>query len=148
MMSVEEKKKLEDAFDAKDCLDWHKHCNAECCRMIFLGVTHEDIKGNSFFIKIPAHPNYDERRYYKYHDVNYVHGNLMYRRDRCFVVDGDVVYKFDCENLVDCKCILHPDGKPSVCKELTEEKTKSRRFRVTKNCLFRYKEMIRNGKKE
>jgi len=141
MISEEDKIKYVEASKCKDCLGWHKHCEAECCRIIFLKIDPEELnKPGRYFIIKPKQP-FTDWRYYSLRDVQYLRGQLRFRKDRIIVVGRKVMYIFDCKLLKNNLCEGHPDKKPELCKFLTLETSKllGEGFELTDNCLFKYK---------
>ena len=117
----------------KSCLDNHKKCNAECCKMIYMGKYEVSEEGKYFYLNPKL--NFDMIRYFKFHGVDFIRGKLRFRKDR--IKDG--VYHFPCKMLENNRCKLHGTGlKPRICRELTLE-TKDK-FTITENCLFKFKE--------
>ena len=43
MIDEEEKQKYLEATKCENCTQWHKYCNAECCKSIILNVDPEKI---------------------------------------------------------------------------------------------------------
>ena len=148
MMAEEDKERIKCAMNCDSCLEWHKYCNAECCRMIFLNIPKVVLLTEEKYIKIPSKINFDERKYYKLHDVKYSRGFLWFLRERCGFIGNEVVYFFSCKNLKNNKCIAHGKLKPGICVEMTAENIHSKKFKVTPNCLYKYKEMIKNAEKD
>ena len=149
MISEDDKTRIEDAMECNNCLCWHKYCNSECCRIIFLDIDPEILDTPGEYIKVKRALNYDEKLYYTLRDVKYVHGFLLFKKDRCIVKDGRVLYITKCSLLAGNLCSAHPHRKPNICKKLTEETASSKKgFDLTENCLFRYKEMIKNATQE
>lgn len=147
-MSEEDKQKIEDAKTCDNCLCWHKYCKAECCKMIFINISLGEFQRQMetaepyLIFNKPLLPN--DRWYFKLHNVSYLHGIMKFKKERCTIIDGRVVYVYKCDLLdEDMKCKAHPDNKPNICKALTLESSKksNKRFEVSKHCLFRYKNL-------
>lgn len=146
MKSEEFKQRREEARTAKSCLDWHKYCKAECCKTVFLNVSPEELEEKGSFISIHEKIDFDEMRYFKLRGVRYVHGALRFPKSKCISLGGGVIYVNRCELLDGYLCKGHPDRKPNLCKALTLESAQkpNQGFRVTDNCLFKYKEVGNN----
>jgi len=151
MISEEEKQRYIEASKCKGCLDWHHHCQAECCKIIFLDIDPDKLKcgGRFFSVKISDLRNFVDRRYYQLHDVECVRGLLRFKKSKIITVGRKVMYISPCKLLKDNLCMGHPDKKPELCKMLTLENAKipEQPFRLTDNCLFKYKckEVKKNG---
>lgn len=126
-----------------DCLSWHKHCQAECCR--FFSFQKKGATQITGFWIVPAkNLTPDFIWYYRLRGCTYSRGVL--RVPEQFVQDRgarmDVIR--DCDLLKDNKCTGHPDRKPKLCREFTAEVVLNgglANTQVTSNCLFRYKAM-------
>lgn len=143
MTSEEDKQRFIEAAKCNDCLCWHHHCKAECCKIIFLNIDPGELdKGVKFFIIRPDKPlSFGEIRYYKFRDVEYIRGLLRFKKERIVVVGRKVMYIHPCKLLDGNLCKGHPDNKPEICKSLTLETAQlpGQPFEVTDNCLFKYK---------
>ena len=143
MISEEEKQKYVEATKCSECTQWHKHCNAECCRYIHLNISLEELEKGVRFVTINPGNKFgiDDIKYYKNHDVEYIRGLLRFRKDRIQVIGKNILYFYDCKRLNGNMCLDHPDKKPGICKFITLEtsKTNNSSFMVTPNCLFKYK---------
>lgn len=143
MISEEEKQKYCEATKCEDCTQWHKYCNSECCKIIFLNISLEMLSAGSNYISIKPSPTLglSDIIYYKNRDVQYVRGLLRFRKDRITVVGRRVIYYYPCIRLDGDLCLDHPDKKPELCKILTLETSKipGQPFALTPNCLFKYK---------
>jgi len=149
MISEEDKTRIKDAVVCSNCLDWHKHCKSECCRIIYVGSNVEELNKDGKFIKVKANLNYDQKWYYVLRDVKYVHGQLLFLKERCINSQGRLLYVHDCSFLKDMLCEGHLQRKPELCRNLREfgDAKKLGAF-ITDNCLFKYKEMIKNAEKD
>jgi hypothetical protein len=144
IMSEEDKKLVKEASTCNDCVSWHKHCQAECCRMILLeSISPKELDSFGKYVGMRQPITPSMQRYYNLHDVSYVRGLLRFRKDRCRVIGTKVVYIHDCslldENFL---CKGHPDNKPLICKYLTIDTAAISRqhgIALSKNCLFKYK---------
>lgn len=148
MMSEEEKQLVIEAKTCDNCLDWHKHCRSECCMMIHLNIPPAEFQrqmslpGEYLICNKPLLPN--DRWYFKLHDVVCLHGILKFKKDRCTIIEGRIIYAHKCDFLTDdLKCKGHPNNKPNICKNLTMESAKqdNKKFIVTAHCLFKYKNL-------
>ncbi len=141
MISEEDKQKYVEASKCNNCLEWHKHCNAECCKIVFINIDPEKLnKPGKYFVTKPKQP-FGDWRYYSLRDVQYIRGMLRFRKDRIVVVGRKVMYIYPCKMLVDDLCEGHPDKKPELCRFLTLETARlpNQPFELTDNCLFKYK---------
>ncbi len=144
MMSEEDKARIVEARSCNSCLDWHHHCNAECCRIIFLNIDPKRVDGPGKYLDLRVGQlGLNEQYYYRLRDVSYVRGLLRFQRNRLLVAGQKVMYIYDCALLDGCKCKGHPDDKPELCKRLTVETAlyPDFGFGLTDNCLFKYKHM-------
>jgi len=142
MISEEEKLRYAQAAKCKDCLQWHKHCKAECCKVIFINVDPEELNKPGIFLTIKVKQPFTDYRYYSLRDVQYIRGLLRFKKDRIVVVGRKVMYVHNCKLLTDdLLCTGHPDNRPEICKLLTLETAKipGQPFVLTDNCLFKYK---------
>lgn len=148
MMCEEDKRRVEESKNCSSCLEWHKYCQAECCKVISINISPSEFKrqmessGECMCIIKPLLPN--DRWYFKLHGIECVHGIMKFKKDRITVLDGRVIYVYKCDFLTEeMKCKGHPSNKPNICKDLDVEivRTGRRNFFVTKNCLFRYKNL-------
>ena len=143
MMSEEEKQRLNDAKTCNDCLGWHKHCNAECCKIVFLNISQEELKKRGPYVKITqSRPlSMDEIWYYRMRDVLCTRHTLKFKKERIMTYQNKIMYIHPCKLLDGCKCKGHPNDKPILCKLMSLENHKSQpnRYRVTDNCLYKYK---------
>lgn len=133
----------EEAKNCKSCLDWHKHCKAECCKSISFTYrgSGKNIKRGMFFVtKLEGEMTEDLKKYYNLHDVRVKNNRVMVRIKDFEIRDGLLIVYKRCKLLNDdLTCKGHPDDKPDVCKELDETTVNDKRFLVTSNCMFRYK---------
>jgi len=142
MISEEEKQRYAQAAKCHDCIHWHKHCKAECCKIIFLKIDPEELEKPGKLLTIKVKQPFRDYRYYSLHDVEYIRGFLRFKKDRIVVVGRKVMYVYNCKLLTDdLKCEGHPDNKPELCKLLTLETANllGEGFQLTDNCLFKYK---------
>ena len=135
----EEQKRIKEAKEAKSCLDWHKYCNAECCKVFTLRRKDPNLRKRFIFMKTSLPPN--RIWYYKLRGCELVRGVLKVPSKYCKYEEGVVYVHKACELLEGCMCLGHPDKKPQLCKDLTEETVGSFGGYLTPNCLFRYKFM-------
>ena len=151
MISEEEKIRLEDAKSCNDCLSWHKHCKAECCKMILLnGINPSVLEESGNFIMVRRILTANERWYYRLHGIGIIHGSLRIDKSLCLNINGELYYIRKCDLLDgENKCKGHPDNKPQICRMLTEhnlDECRKKGLIVTDNCLFKYKEGLNEGK--
>jgi hypothetical protein len=141
MMSERDKMLSEEAKSCSTCLEWHKHCKAECCFSIFLDIDPARLKGEGRFIDIPKALTYDDRFYFKLHGVQYSHGMLRFEKKDCLEMFGKVVCLRPCSYLKDMKCTQHEGYRPEICKSFygKEAKVGCITAKMTPNCLFRFK---------
>ncbi len=142
MIDEEEKQKYCEASKCENCTQWHHHCNAECCRSIFLNIDLKLLEGPGRYVFLnPGKMGMSDIKYYANHDVDYLRGLLRFKKERIEVIGRRVIYFWDCKRLNGNLCLDHPDKKPELCKALTSESAKivSKAFGVTPNCLFKYK---------
>jgi len=142
MISEEDKQKYAEATKCSNCLEWHKHCHAECCSIVFLKIDPSELDkpGKLFSIK-PDKLSLSDQWYYRLRDVEYVRGFLRFKKERIIVVGRKVIYIHSCKLLKNNLCEGHPDKKPEICKMLTLETAKlpGQPFELTDNCLFKFK---------
>lgn len=143
MIDEEEKQKYIEATKCDSCKQWHKHCDSECCKSIFLNINPDELKSSSKYFIINPGKNFTfaDARYYKLHGVEYIRGLLRFNKDNIEVIGRNVIYFKDCSRLKNNLCLDHPDLKPEVCKILTLQTSKISHpsFKLTPNCLFKYK---------
>jgi len=153
MISEEDKQRYTEAAKCHDCISWHQHCKAECCKIIFLNIDPKELeKGGKLFTIRPQSPlSFSDRRYYQLRDVECIRGVLRFKKERIIVVGRKVMYVHPCSFLNDdLSCKGHPNNKPELCKVLTLETAKisGNGYELTDNCLFKYKckEVIEDAK--
>ena len=142
MIDEEEKQRYIEATKCDNCLQWHKHCNAECCRCIFLNIDVKLLDGPCKYITInPGALSGSDITYYKNHDVDVLRGLLRFKKERIEIIGNKVIYFWDCNKLVGNMCSEHDKNEPEICRLLTLETAKlpSQPFALTPNCLFKYK---------
>ena len=152
MISEEDKIKYVEASKCEDCISWHHHCKAECCKIVFLNINPGELKKPGRFITIQPKLPFNDWRYFSLRDVPYMRGKLRFMKDRIIVAGGKVMYVYPCRLLKGNMCIEHEKGtKPDICKVLTLQTAKlpNQPFQLTDNCLFKYKqkEVEEDGKK-
>ncbi|MHA1690027.1 MAG: hypothetical protein ACTSU7_00185 [Candidatus Heimdallarchaeaceae archaeon] len=142
-VSVEDIERTVEAKSCKDCLGWHKHCHAECCKYLFLNIDPSilDNLGGFINIRLKKELSPSDQWYYKLRGVSYSRGVLRFDKSKIKLVGNRVVYIQNCELLDGNLCKGHPNNKPKMCKMLNEETAKLplQPFVVTDNCLFKYK---------
>ena len=143
MISEEDSERLVEAQKCNDCLCWHKHCKAECCKIVFLNIDPKELEkpGKLLTIKSQASLRNGERRYYQLRDVECIRGLLRFKKDRIIVVGRNVMYIHPCKLLKGNLCEGWPDNRPEICKLLTSKTAHlpGQGFKLTDNCLFKYK---------
>ena len=142
MISEEDKQRYAEAAKCTKCTEWHHHCNAECCKIIFLNIDPKELEHPGKYLTIKVKPSFKDFRYYSLRDVEYLRGILRFKKDRIIVVGRKVMYIHNCKLLTeDLKCEGHPDKKPELCKvfNLKTAKLLGQGFELTDNCLFKYK---------
>ena len=83
MIDEEEKQKYCEASKCKDCTQWHKHCNAECCKIIVINIDIDKIDEAARYLHInPGKIGLSDIKYYANRDVDYVRGLLRFKKDR------------------------------------------------------------------
>ena len=131
----------EEARTAQSCIDWHKHCNAECCRQFVIGtkIDHELKKGDVLHLGMRMTP--DTKWYYELHGVKVAHGQIHIKLDDFTYTNGRLTIHRKCDKLTeDNRCSGHPNNKPNICKGFTIETARGeQRGLITPNCLFKYK---------
>ncbi len=150
MISMEDSKRIEESKKCKECIDWHHHCKSECCKIMYLEIDPERLKTNSRFVDIKVKElRMNEILYHRLRDVSYVRGFLRFPKKNISVVGNLILYIKSCSQLDGYLCKGHPDNKPEICKLVTFESSKipGMPFRITDNCLFKYKTREdKNGK--
>lgn len=147
MITEEDSKRILEAKNCNDCLEWHKYCKAECCKIVLLHVDLETVKKATEFVDLMVSPrlNLNEIQYYLWRDVSYIRNRfLRFKKSRIITVGRKVLYIHPCSQLRGNLCVGHKTGaKPIICKALTKETARlpNQGFIVTDNCLFKYKLM-------
>jgi len=142
MISEEEKQRYAEAVKCDKCTQWHHHCKAECCKIIFLNIDPKELDGLGKYLSVRVKQPFTDWRYYNLRDVEYLRGLLRFKKDRIIVVGRKVMYIHPCKLLTDdFRCEGHPDKKPALCIALDLETAKlpGQPFELTDNCLFKYK---------
>jgi len=150
MISEEDKIRYSECKNCTTCQEWHHHCNAECCKSIKINMDPKEISGDGKYLTIiPRNKlKISDIFYYQYHDVEYIRGQLRFKRDRIYIIGNNVWYLHPCCHLENNLCKLHGTSQqPIMCQELTLESAKieGNPFVVTDNCLFKYKSKERKG---
>ena len=140
MISQEDSERICEAKNCNDCLSWHKHCKAECCKIVFLNIDPELLKKNEnrlLNLKV-GKLSPSDTIYYQLRGVEYKNGGILrFPKKDIIVVGRNVMYVRACKRLDGNLCEGHPDRKPKMCRDLTINT--SHKFTLTNNCLFRYK---------
>ncbi len=141
MIDEETQKRMVEAKSCNDCISWHHHCKAECCKIIFLNINPKVLGEGIKFLSIKVRQPLKDYRYYLLRDVEYLRGVLRFKKSRIIVVGRKVMYFYPCNLLEGNLCKSHLDNKPELCKILTLETARlpGQPFELTDNCLFRYK---------
>ena len=143
MIDEEEKQRYVEASKCENCTQWHKHCNAECCKIVRINLDPKELDKVSTYLCIKPRGRFgmDDIRYYRYRDVGYVRGMLRFKKERLTAIGGVIYYFHPCSRLKDNLCLDHPNNKPEICKTLTLETAKlaNSPIYLTPNCLFKYK---------
>lgn len=138
---------IEEASKCNNCLCWHKHCKAECCKQILIHVSPVALQMKGKYLVVPQLLTPDAIWYYKLHGVIAGHGQLKFDKSKCIAFGDDILYVRTCSNLDGLLCTGHPDNKPLICKELTMNHCLSTKYHVTPNCLFKYKQGVEQNEK-
>ena len=144
MISVEDSHRVEEAKKCNTCLDWHHHCKSECCRTMFLNIDPERLNKRGTLISIRVdNLSTGDKLYYSFHGVKFERGFLRFPRKYISIIGRNIIYIKNCDMLEGNLCRGHKDNKPMICRSLTLENSKvyNPNFRVTDNCLFRYKDL-------
>lgn len=143
MISQEDSERFLEAQKCKDCIGWHSHCKAECCKIIFLNIDIKRLEGNGKIFTIKPNPSISlrDRRYYQLRDVECIRNVLRFKKERIVVIGRKVMYIYPCKLLKGNLCEEHLKNKPDLCKALTLETAhmENGSFELTENCLFKYK---------
>jgi len=141
MISEEDKQRYIEASKCEDCLGWHHHCKAECCKIVFLNIEPEELEKPGKLLSIKIKQPFKDWRYYQLRDVEYVRGFLRFKKERIIIVGRKAMYVYPCKLLDGNLCKGHPDKKPEICRMLNLEvaKLSNQPFVITDNCLFKYK---------
>lgn len=142
MMNEEDVKRFAEAKKCDSCLQWHKYCNAECCKMLTINGPKELLEGGAKYFSVNVGPmESSDQIYYQLRDVEYTRGKLRFLKERCFMAGNKIIYWHPCKLLNGCLCSGHPNRKPELCKALTKDNANlpGQKFLVTENCLFKYK---------
>ena len=150
MISEEEKQRIEDAMSCDNCLCWHKYCKAECCKLIYLNIDKSRLKEKGKYLNIKKIISTDDKKYYTLHGVKYAHGLLRFPKEYITELQGTIVYYRWCDYLnKDLTCKGYPNNRPQMCKDYNEEDlTGKGKSKMTSNCLYRYKQMVKEYGKE
>ena len=142
-MNEEDVIRFKEAQKCEGCRGWHKHCKAECCKLVQLHIDPKILEGSGEYIIIKVRPmTPGNQRYYRLRDVRYTRETLRFKKDRIFVVGRNVFYMYPCSLLDENNlCTVHSTSKPQLCKDLTLETAgaTNKDYFVTDNCLFKYK---------
>lgn len=134
-----------EARGCSSCLDWHKHCGAECCQQFTLADGKYNLSQR--FITVPLRLNVDLIWYYELHGCSYSRGFLKVPTKNIVRKNGQLVVLERCAYLTDeLKCKGHELGrKPKVCRNLTLENIQQQNISsgtvtsvVTPRCMFNW----------
>lgn len=148
MMKKEEQKRIAEAKKCNSCLEWHKHCNAECCSLIFIHSNLMKLYTVGEMLNVDKTLSVDERWYFKLRGVKCLRKQLRFPKKHIYIQHNDkniLLYKRKCDYLLpNNKCKGHPDKKPRICQKLTNAIVKGEDLsgiELTYNCLYRYKNL-------
>ena len=130
---------IREAKKCNSCLDWHKHCESECCRIVFIHINPNLLKEKGDYLIVKKLLTKDLIWYYKLREVIYAHGIMKFPKKNCVVSGNRIAYLKSCKLLSGNLCKNHPDRKPIFCQQLilkTAEKNT-----LTDNCMFKYQLM-------
>jgi len=134
--------KTDKAKKCDNCLQWLKHCNAECCKIIYLTDVMKNLQvvGDSVVLHLKEELSPSDQLYYALRDVEYSRKRLKFKKDKLRPLKDGLIYYNPCSKLVNNKCSIH-DTKPEICRSLTLESVNDPKikFKVTDNCLFKFK---------
>jgi len=132
------------------CLDWHKHCNAECCKVIYFRIklANPPQVGGWLAIKMKK-PIPDDLKWYYHLHGGLISGDVLRFRLVKFDYDaakGTLAIYRTCSLLDGNLCKGHPTDKPLVCQELTTDYVNRRSdITLTPNCMFKYQMEANDG---
>lgn len=145
MISEEDKVRIREAKTCNKCKEWHKYCDAECCKLLYICKDPSELSNPGKYIQIKKVLTVDQRLYYKLHGVKILHGYIRFDKSKCIPYGDKIIFVNRCKWLNNNnECIEHSDKRPSVCRQLSKETAKDTSaygFDVTPNCLFKYKNM-------
>jgi len=136
----DDEKLAREAADCDDCLQWLKHCHAECCNHFgfYLPPGFEEPATGDIRLYLKLSP--DAKRYYELHGVRVMGDVLVLPPERCVFLSDRIWVTMPCSALTeDFRCGLHNSGKPKLCADLTLETARDPGYRLTPKCLYRYK---------
>ena len=127
-----------------DCTQWLDVCEASCCKSMSFVINNSQAlfsiqKGQIYKLYLPPMEK-SLVDYYRYHGVRVWGDSTLNVRLNNYEIIGDrlIVYK-RCNRLSKNNLCLEHESKPDVCKALTIKTCRDPQFRLTKNCLFKYK---------
>lgn len=139
---------MKEAENCPDCSSWLKYCNAECCNVFKIKMPSPIKDGVKLSMKLKVKLDPSRVWYYKLHGCTYRNGVLHIQTKSWAWRDGQLFVYNTCEKLgKDFLCTGHPNNKPKICRELTENYSPDKSW-VTENCLFKYKRLIKDGKNQ
>jgi len=132
-----------DPKTCNNCLDWHQHCGAECCRTIVLQLKDpSSIKQGSVFRFKERDPSM--RWYYRLHGARISREWVEIIINEFKVVGNRLVITAQCEALTDdLRCSEYTTGRrPRICKRLGPDDLSPEGVFVTPNCLYAHKKAL------
>jgi len=150
MICEEDKRRLNEAKTCDDCLCWHKHCHAECCKRVYILQSPAFLFGHGKYLIVKTVLSKDLQWYYRLRNIRYHHGVLRFPKERCIGEGDHIIYVQTCAMLKGNLCEGHPDKRPQMCKDLVLETASQENsgYYVTENCLFKYKRVEDDEKTE
>lgn len=123
--------------NCNSCIEWHKHCNADCCRCFSIidGCPRKVIRGTMFvYLRLDK----DMLWYYQLHGC-VVHPDglaIPLHKFKVKHVDGKVQFWRNCDLLDGVLCKGHPDKKPLVCQNFNIDNCLDENVSPASNCLW------------
>lgn len=134
---------IKEARGCNNCLQWVKHCNAECCRQFRVGL--KQLQKHRLGYAVKTTLTEDAQHYYKIHGCYYTRGLLIMPKRSGFRVtqEGEfIVFHRNCDNLEGNSCKEYESGnRPMICKGFDETTGKNPygASYATPNCLCNFK---------
>lgn len=135
---------LDEARHCDDCLCWLEHCRAACCRQFAFRLRPDSwVDRTGREVRIHVALDDDRRRYYELHGVRVEADAVVVPESNCDFTADRLVVSMTCAALQqDCRCSLHPDGKPEICTAYTAQTAGSTDYPLLPECLFSYKPRV------